>query len=321
MNSQEQPSTDDAAPPEQPPPVADVKPLGPIASGRILQSRLWWLTLMCLGLAVYLAWHSHRPTGIEVTVEFPEGHGLKTGDSLRHRGIDIGTVTDVELADDLHGVQATVEVSKSAKGIAVEGSQFWIVRPQLSLTNISGLETAVGSKYIAISPGPTGGATTREFIGLKDPPTMPLDADGIKISLLGNESFGINPGSPVTYRGIVVGRISSVDLGPNAKRVYVSAEVDSKYKELLRKGSKFWKTSGVDFDFGIRGFHLSTESLATVAKGGVSFVTPKTRYPEDMEPIKPGHPYELHGKLKDSWMDNAAEIPLKPSLNKESAAQ
>lgn len=297
--------------PEDAAPQADVKPLGPIASGRVLQSKMWWITLLCLGVAGYLAWHSHRPTGTEIAINFPEGHGLKVGDALQHRGIDIGIVTAVELAKDFHGVQTTVSIDESAKGIAVEDSRFWIVRPQLSLTNISGLETAVGAKYIAVEPGVENSPPSRKFDGLKDPPAIGIDAEGIEINLVGAESFGINPGSPVTYRGIPVGQIVSMELANDALHVNVRAKVKTEYATLLRKGSKFWKTSGFDVDINpIRGIHVHAESLATLAKGGVAFVSPKTRKPEDLSPIEPGHEFFLHEKVDDDWVEDAAAIEI-----------
>lgn len=280
------------------------------ASPRLLQSKLWWVTLICFGVAVYLAWNAQRPQGIPITIEFPEGHGLKAGDALQHRGIEIGIVTDIALTDDHDGVQATVELDKTAIGIACAGSEFWIVRPQVSLTNISGLETAVGSKYIAVDPGPAGGTPLRSFIGRKSPPRIDMDNVGIEIQLRGAESFGLTPGSPVTYRGIDVGQITSVQLADDALTVLAQATIEQQHESLVREGSKFWKTSGVDVDIGFKGLRLSTDSLAAMARGGVSFSTPKSKRPADLKRVKSGHEFELHEALDDDWIRDAA--PLSP---------
>lgn len=288
-------------------PVANVQPA---KTTWLLYSNMWWITLACLVLASYLAWHSHRPTGTEITIHFSEGHGLKTGDALRHRGIDIGVVTAVDLAQDLQHVRTTVSVDKSADGIAKEGSRFWIVRPQFSLTSISGLETAVGAKYIAVEPGPAEGTSSKDFQGLAGPPAIDMDSQGIEFRLRARESFGINPSSPVTYRGITVGQIVSVELSADALYVDIAANLETRYQPLLRESSKFWKSSGVDVDFGIRGFHLSTESLTALAKGGVSFITPKQRDGSEQQHVQSGHVYELHEKLDEDWLEDALSIEL-----------
>jgi paraquat-inducible protein B len=288
-------------------PTATVKPT---RTARLVQSHLWWVTLVCLGVACYSAWHSLRPAGTEITIHFAEGHGLKAGDTLRHRGIEIGIVTAVELADDLHQVRTTVSVEKSADGIAKEGSRFWVVRPLFSLTSISGLETAVGAKYIAVEPGPVANPRSKDFQGLDAPPPLEMDTEGMKIRLRAAESFGINPSSPVTYRGIKVGQVVSVGLNDDATNVDIVANVEKRYQPLLRESSKFWKTSGVDVDFGIRGFHLSTESLAAIAKGGVSFITPRQRDEGERKSVAPGHVFELFEKLDKDWIDDALPIEL-----------
>lgn len=304
MSAPEEPTGGDSFP------VAEVKPTNAFTSGRIFASKLWWITLVCLLVASYLAWQAHRPTGLEITIDFPEGHGLKAGDALRHRGIDVGVVSEIELAPDLHGVRATVMLEQSATAIANEKSEFWIVRPLLSLTNISGLETAVGAKYIAVHPGPSQSGRTRSFQGRKTPPAVTIDEDGTEIVLLGEESYGISAGSPVTYRGIRVGQIHKVDLAKQARQVAIYARVDEAYSGLLRRGSKFWKTSGVDVDFGLKGFHLSTESLEAIARGGVSFLTPEGDENE-MQFVQSGHEFELAAKMEKEWEREAASFDWK----------
>lgn len=290
--------------------VADIKPLGPIASGRILQSKLWWITLICLGVAIYSAYHSQRPAGFLITIDFPEGHGLKEGDVIEHRGIDVGLVNSVELTEDLLGVRASVLVNDSAKGIAVEGSEFWIVRPHFSLTDISGLETAVGSKYIAVNPGPADGPRKRKFEGLKEPPTLGIDEGGFEIVLKAKESYGINPRAPLLFRGIPIGRITSVELDSKAMYVEMRAIVEPRYQSLLRKGTKFWQSSGINIDARFTRVKVNTDSLAALAIGGVSLITPKTRNTEDLDLIEQGHVYDLLDESDQKWLENAIPIEL-----------
>ena len=106
--------------------------------------------------------------GRAIVVKFPEGHGLKPGDALQLRGIRIGEVRSVELSGDIRSVEATIGLEKSADEIAVEGSKFWIARPQIGLSGVSGLGTIAGAKYVGVEPGKGGRRTA--FDGLVDPP-------------------------------------------------------------------------------------------------------------------------------------------------------
>ena len=115
-------------------------------------SKLWWAAAVCLMIAFWLTWKSIPANGPTVTIHFPEGHGLKSGDAVRHRGIEVGLVSEVALSDDLTQIAATVILTPGASGLAREGTRFWILIPQMSLTGVIGLETAVCSKYIAVIP-------------------------------------------------------------------------------------------------------------------------------------------------------------------------
>ena len=103
-----------------------------------------------------------------------------------------------------------------AKQLAREGTRFWIVRPEVSLTEISGLETAVGHKYIGLLPGTDDAKSQYKFEGLsEEPPDADAD-EGFEIIIRGQKRHSITPGSPVTCRGVEVGTVLSVALSKSA---------------------------------------------------------------------------------------------------------
>lgn len=312
-------------------PSEPIFPLAEIADKRstsgllVRLSRLWWLTLFCFLLAVYLAWKSLPATGPVIVIHFPEGHGLKAGDSLRHRGIEVGIVGDVSLKQDLSAITATVTLAPEAADLACEGTRFWIVRPQLNLiTGVSGLETAVGSKYIAVSPGEqsaeaVAGKTIRRrsvFEGLASVPPDEVAGDGIDIILRSDQKYGISIGSPLTWRGVDVGKILSVNLSPDARFVDVHARVDESFRRLLRGNSKFWVNSGMGVDFGLSGVRFNADSLTTIIRGGVAFATPADSAvgAQDADAgagrIQAGHIFALHRQPEPGWLTAETSIPL-----------
>lgn len=279
-------------------------------------SRLWWLALACLVLAVGLVVYSMPAGGTNIQIHFPQGHGLKAEDAVRYRGIDVGVVESVHLTDDMDAVNVHVQLFPTAKRLAVEGTKFWIVRPQLSISGVSGLDTAVGHKYIEVQPGDRQASRKRHFEGLANAPVDNGNADGIEILLQADARRSVNVGSGIHFRGVDVGRILSVQLSPDARLVEVRGKVEAPYRSLITTETKFWATGGVDFDFSLtKGLKLDTESLDTLARGGVSMLVTG-----DGQPVEPGHAFPLAAEPDPSWAEaannyRATSVDLRGAIN------
>ena len=290
------------------PPVAEVRQR-PSGFYRLLGgSSLWLLTLLCLLVAGALIWWSLPVEGTKITIRFPEGHGLRPEDSVRYRGIEVGTVDSVQLDESLHEVEVEVMLKPSASQLATEGTRFWVVRPELSLTRISGLETAIGHKYIGVSPSASEAESPAAyyFQGLGDVPVDTLSDSGMELTLRGDKKYSVSKGASVTFRGVDVGTVLDVALSKEARYVDVRIRIFDKHAELLTQNTKFWATAGldIDFKFGFNGgFNLDTESLETLARGGVSMITTGQG-----KAAQPGDVFTLHAAPEDQWFDEAAKF-------------
>ncbi|MGB4709340.1 MAG: MlaD family protein [Fuerstiella sp.] len=287
-------------------PVAEIKEAASV--GLLRYSNMWWVTLVCLLGAVFLAWKSMPETGTVITIHFPEGHGLKAEDTVRFRGIDVGRVTSVALNDDLSGIAVNVMLNPGGGALDREGTRFWIVRPRLSLTEVSGLDTAVGAKYIGVSPGESAGPIRRVFDGLAAAPPDELDYGGLEVVLRSDDRHGTSPGAPVTWRGVKAGKVLSVNLSPDARHVNVTVRIDRAYRRLVRPSTKFWVNSGFAVDVGLTGIKLNAESLATIVQGGVSFISPPDGTSKEV--VRNGHVFVLADAVDKEWLKSAANIPL-----------
>ena len=65
----------------------------------------------------------------------------------------LGMQAAVELVDGYSKVRVTVKVARSAAGIMVEDTKFWVVAPRFALTGISGIGTLLSGNYIAVQAG------------------------------------------------------------------------------------------------------------------------------------------------------------------------
>ncbi len=255
----------------------------------------------------------HDSDSVEITVQFQNGHGLAAGDVVKHRGIVIGEIISVELDPKFQGVEVRVRLIGRATGLARAGSQFWIERPRVSVAEVRGLETLVGGRYLAVIPGPPAGKLRQTFVGLESPPAGELPPGGLEIVLQGAARHGLEPGTPVMYRGQQVGQIVSVGLAPDAATVDARVSIQPDYRNLVRDNSRFWSNSGLRLRLGLSGLELGTDTLANLTVGGVSFATPTT----PGEPVTTGRRFELADQPESEWLDWRPRIALGTGMLRE----
>ncbi len=288
-------------------PTAKVQTIKPGFLGTLAGSYMWLLTLVCLIAAVGLVWWSMPEEGVHIEIHFPDGHGLRVEDTLRYRGIDVGTVETVELKDDLESVDVTVALKPFAEPLARDGSQFWIVRPELNLGGISGLETAVGHKYIGVLPGNVDAPGKVRFAGMARMPPDATNSPGIEIILQGEHRLGLNSGSPVSHRGVIIGRVLAVELAENGQTVDSRLRIFDPYTHLVTSKSKFWSNSGIDFDLRWgSGLQFDIESFETVASGGVAMLTIEN----GGQPVRPGQLFSIVSTPESEWFEQAKKVDV-----------
>ena len=279
------------------PPVATVRPA----------RRVGWVWLIPVAAALfvgalYATYVVKR--GPVITITMDEGHGIKAGDVLRCRGIVIGQVEAARVSDDCSEVSVRVRLDPAARAVARAGSRFWVVRPRVSLTSVGGLETITGPRYLAVVPG--AGARQTRFAALAEAPIVAsADAGGFEVVLEAEQRGSLRPGSPITYRQVIVGTVLAVDLGPDATVVLVRAHIEPAHARLVRADTVFWNVSGADLRLGIKGLSFEVESLQALLDGGVALATPAPPGP----PVEAGHRFKLHPRPQSAWLRWRPALP------------
>ncbi len=245
----------------------------------------------------------------EIHIQFPAGEGLEVGDPIRFRGIVVGEVTYVELQQSLESISVGVRLVGASRELARAGTQFWIERPRLDLTEIRGLETLLGGRYIAMQPSSLDSPVTTEFIGLAEPPPLPRRDGSLELELDASSRLGLVRGAPITYRGLEVGRVSKVGLASDGASVKVSVVIDTEYAELVRANSKWWAIGGIELDASLTGVQVSIESLSAWIRGGIAFATP----PTPGERVVTGHRFMLEAEPQSEWLQWQPRIAVRGS--------
>ncbi|WP_451981217.1 PqiB family protein [Azospirillum endophyticum] len=260
------------SPPVPPPPPPPHPPEVAVSTRRRL-SFLWLLPLVAALIAGWLGWRWLEERGPQIVITFQSGDGLEAGRTrIKHKNVDLGVIESVRLSDDLSQVIATARMDRTAARHLKDGTRFWVVAPRLGLGGVSGLSTVVSGTYVEMEPG--GGEDRREFDALDEPPAVRADVPGRSFSLKAEQLGSLAQGSPVYFRGVQVGEVMGYNLSPQDRTVSVSIFIRAPYEGLVHEGSRFWRSSGIQFSAGADGIKFQTESLKTLALGGVVLETP-----------------------------------------------
>ena len=254
-------------------------------------SIVWIIPLVAALLGGWLAYKTISEAGPSITITFNNGEGLEAGKTkVKYKSVEIGTVETVRISENLSQVVVTAKMDKETETHLTTNTQFWVVRPQIGLSGISGLETLVSGAYIDADPRP--GDPTLEFIGLENPPGVTAFEDGSQFQLIAEQLGSCYPGAPVFLRGIKVGRILGHELSKDNQSVFIDIFIQAPYHLLVQDTSRFWQRAGIEASIGAEGIDVKMESLASIVAGGVAFDTPTTAGGTG-KPSRPGTMFEL----------------------------
>lgn len=290
-------------------------PSDPIPTASVRRRRVsffWLVPLVAVGIVGYLVWSQVMGgRGPMITINFTDAGGIEPGSEIIHRGVTVGVVRDMALNSDLHSVRVAAELRPDAAGLAVEGTQFWVVRAEVSLERIAGLETLVGPQYIALQPGDPGAARADSFTGLDAPPRIaPADERALRLTLRTTRLGNLAPGNPVRYREVRVGVVRHAVLSEDATGVLVTIDIEPRYAPLIHEGTRFWRTGGVGVDFGLfSGLTVEADSLDALLNAAISLATPENEKKRG-DRAKSGDVFDLADGAEGDWLEWSPVIEL-----------
>jgi paraquat-inducible protein B len=239
-------------------------------SKRIDLPLVWLLPLIALLVSAWLIFKSESEKGLIITINFPTAEGLEVDKTkIRYLDVDMGKVTAITINKDLKTIRVTAQMNSTATDYLKEGTNFWVVKPQVGLGGISGLGTLLSGSYIELKPG--NGREQLNFTGLTVPPVMKNQIDGRQFILETNNLGSMRPGTPINFHGIPVGEVLSHKLSDEANAIHLSIFINAPYDQFIRKNTRFWIDSGVDLSASADGFKVRTGPLVSLLSGGIAF--------------------------------------------------
>lgn len=243
----------------------------PKRRGRL--SIVWVIPILAAVVGLGIAVQQQLSEGPTIRIAFRSAEGVEAGKtSIRFKGIEIGKVTGLNLSEDYSRILVTAKMENDAKGLLVKDASFWIVRPRVTLSGVSGIGTLLSGNYIRFEPGKST-KKERDFVALEVPPPATFGLPGREFVLRSDTLGSLDIGSPVYYRRLNVGQVISYDLAKDGKSVDIRIFLNVPFDRFVTSNTRFWEVSGIDVSVGATGLSVQTESLLSLLFGGIAFET------------------------------------------------
>ncbi len=251
-----------------------------------------------------------RAVSPPIQISFADGQGLVAGlTQLRYRGLPVGLVESVVVG--AKGVRVVARFEAGYPMLRREGSVFTLVRPEVSLQGVTGLETLVSGVYIDCVPG-TGSEPENEFVAqsTEDAEEAAEELQGLAEAgleiVLAAKTSKISVNAPVFYRGVTVGKVLRKEISRDAGRVDLVVEIKPEYAPLVRTNTRFWDVGRLKASLGFLFLKVEPTPISALTLGGVAFATPDD---DDLgERVGDGNRFPLYEKPKGAWLKWAPSV-------------
>jgi paraquat-inducible protein B len=271
-------------------------------------SLVWVVPVIALLVGGWMIFRELRSRGPEIVIEFADGSGIEANKTaLEYKGVTVGLVKQVDLKPDHSGVVVHLRLDRAATSLATRDAQFWVVRPEIGLSGVRGLDLLLSGARLAVRPGQGPAAT--EFRGLDKPPPRENTAEGRAFLLEADQLGSLNAGAPVFYREFKVGAVEASRLADDAGSVLIRIRIFTPYVDLVRTNTQFWNAGGVSLKLNLLGAQVKSTSLESIFTGGIALATPDPK--GGLAPVAPdGARFRLHPEADKDWLKWRPAIPI-----------
>jgi paraquat-inducible protein B len=233
---------------------------------------IWIVPLVALFIAGWLAYQYYSELGPEIRIIFPKNEGLQAGQShIKYRDVPVGTVSKIELQENGDGVVVIARMDKTVTPYLNEHSKFWIVKPEVGVSGVSGLDTLISGTYINMY-AKQNGVFKEKYVGL----------DHAYRNIGGGEYFVLNTprgdssvkvGTPIYLKNVKVGQVEYVVLALDDASVDVIVFIDKLYTPYIHTDSKFWVRSTLDVGLQNGNLDVTVAPVTDLIQGAIEFST------------------------------------------------
>ncbi|MBW3696997.1 MCE family protein [Vibrio sp. T187] len=216
--------------------------------------------------------------GIPVKISVPDDNKISSkGAPIMYRGIEIGQITDLSLSEGREKIVASAAIQPAFSDLLNTGSKFVLEEAKVSLTGVENIANLVTGNFLTLVPGE--GNKARRFTAIRKHEYNQEQEKSITIRLASNNSFGLDVGANLLYKGIVVGSIIEVGLidevgnSNGHSEVYMDALIDNQYAHLIKSNNRFYVTGSATAELTESGLSVTVPPAKQLLTGSISFVS------------------------------------------------
>ncbi|ENY72086.1 paraquat-inducible protein B [Aeromonas diversa CDC 2478-85] len=174
------------------------------------------------------------------TLNTAHADGVGVGTPLYYLGIEAGRVR--ALKGNAQGVSITVELDPPFAPLLGEHTRFWRLPAVDARLGGDGVKVKMGNLSTLLRGGiefanlPGTRRSNHDLYASRDEATMTSRT----VHLTSVSNPGLTTGTPIRYRGVTIGEITSIGLSPGLGRVELLARIDERYGDrFLRDGADY----------------------------------------------------------------------------------
>lgn len=269
-------------------------------------SPVWLIPLAAAIVGLWLLFQYWQDRGDVITVRFPSAEGIQAGSTeVRYKAVTVGKVKQVTLDDELNPL-VTLALTRSISNALDCSAQFWVVRPRVRGTEISGISTLFSGTYVGMVPTRPADVDINDSNALlcyevldESPSTRP-ERPGRTFRLVTDTMGSLDVGSPVFFKQLQVGEVINYTLSADTGLIELGIFVDQPYYRFVNDNTRFWNASGVEFKMDSVGAEFRMQSLASLIAGGIAFDSPRGEFIRNMPVSAEGAGFELYPDFDSS---------------------
>jgi paraquat-inducible protein B len=232
---------------------------------------IWIVPLIALLIAGWLVYQYYKELGPQIVITFEKNEGLVAGQSyIKYRNVPIGKVEKITLQKDGEGVVVTARMHKDAISYLNTSSKFWIVKPEVRISGVSGLDTLLSGTYIGMYAQKSDDDFISEFTGLNHPFHKDIEKGEYILLKTSQLESSIKVGTPVYFKNLKAGQVEYIILDAD-KVVNVVVYIKEEYKEFIGEDSKFWVRSVLNAEYNNGTIDFNIAPLTDILQGAIEF--------------------------------------------------